>query len=103
MSASDQPVVTASQPNRWVWFFRVREKDGSQGNLCTEYQTRSVQIATDWAWQEYGRRVLEARRRELTFEEYAGLLLTNRSESEHLRRVYAAMQDLFFRCDPRSR
>lgn len=93
--------MTTKQPNRFLWFFRIREDDGI-GNLCCEYQTECMHVASVTAEREYGVHVLAAQRRELTFEEYAGLLMTNRSESEHLKRVYKAMQDFFFRCNPRT-
>lgn len=98
----DQSVVTSSQPNRFIWFFRTREEDGSIDNLCCEYHTESMHVASVTAEREYGTHVLAARRRELTFEEYCGLLMCNREGSDHLKRVYKAMQDLFFRCNPRS-
>ena len=98
--ASKEPIPQehGGQPNRFVWFFRLDESC-EVGNACAEYRTDNRDTAIEWYEQEYGGRVLDARRRELTFAEYAGLLRCN--FEGHGRKVYAAIQDLFFRCDPR--
>ena len=86
--------------NRWLWFFRM-EESGRVRNGCAAYETADPSEACAWYESEYGGHVLEARRRELTFHEYCGMLLCNRDGSEHPKKVYEAMQDLFFRVDPR--
>lgn len=88
--------MSSSQPNRQVWFFRLR--DG--GNQCTEYVTRSKSEAMRCLKSEYGVVASDAVRRELTFEEYSGLLRCNPMHNGG--DAYEAIQDFFFRCDPRA-
>jgi len=94
-SHPDRP--NSDLPNRLVWFFRL---DGG-GNQCTEYDTSDQAEAINWLESEYGVKAIGAIRRELTFPEYAGLLRCN--FEGHGEQVYQAIQDLFFRCDPRKR
>jgi len=83
------------QPNRHVWFFRL----AGGGNQCTEYRTSEKEAAMRLLHDEYGETAVDAVRRELTFFEYAGLLRCN--YEGYGRQVYQALQDFFFRCDPR--
>lgn len=96
-SGSSVCSADGGQPNRFIWFFRIE----GGGNQCAEYypDTEDRDEAIDWLRLEYGNRATHAIRRELTFAEYAGLLRCN--FEGHGEKVYAAMQDFFFRCDPR--
>ena len=94
LNAKEKP-LQADRPNRFVWFFRL--SDGS--NQCTEYQTDGRAQAMTQLTQDYGAEPVDAVRRELTFAEYAGLLRCNYEGYGQL--VYSAIQDFFFRNDPR--
>ena len=85
-----------SPPNKFIWLFRVREEPG---NICFEHSTRDPTIAKVVCVAKWGVTPISAVRRELTFNEYRALLMTNRAETEE---VYAALQDFFYRCDPRA-
>lgn len=85
----------SSQSNRHVWFFRLL----LGGNQCTEYDVENKEAAMRLLQFEYGETAVDAVRRELTFPEYAALLRCN--FEGHGDAVYQALQDFFFRCDPR--
>ena len=92
---ADDRYPSDGPPNRFLWFFRL--SDG--GNQCTEYVTDDREEAMDWLEVEYGEVPTDAVRRELTFHEYVGLLRCNYEGPGE--KVYEAIQDFFFRCDPR--
>ena len=86
-----------AKPNKFIWFFRL----ANGGNMCHPYNTECDETAILYIEKEYGVKVTAAVRRELTNDEYKGLLLCN-GEGYGAQEVYAAIQDVFFRFDPRA-
>ena len=85
-----------AKPNKFIWFFRLAHG----GNMCQSYDTECEATAILYLEKEYGVKVTAAVRRELTNDEYLALLRCNMEG--YCGQGYAAMQNFFFRCDPRA-
>ena len=85
-----------AKPNKFIWFFRL----ANGGNMCHPYNTECDETAILYIEKEYGVKVTAAVRRELTNDEYLALLRCNMEG--YYSQTYAAIQDFFFRCDPRA-
>lgn len=87
--------MVVEMKNKFIWFFRLE----GGGNQCTDYPTKNESGAIERLFSEYGRRATGAVRRELTSDEYHALLRCNFEGQGN--QIYQAIQDLFYRIDPR--